>query len=302
MNLAYEDHFIELPDVMGEAIVARYWDEGDTDKPVLLFLHGIGDSLEMCLSTIDYFAREYRFIAVDLVGHGKSSLAHNKQVYSTKGFTTFLLRFIETMGLPTPLYIFAHSLGGILATRFSLEHTELVRKLVMVSPGGFNAHVALKFRLGSLPLVGRLSFTPFVLNRIRASALAKFPNNEYISKELIDLKYDYQLYHSKDAILTLLQNEVHFKQGFTRSFTHAELQSLDIPTLIFWGNQDTTVPTEQYHDAMRGLKNCRIVLFEGVGHRALMSRADHVNAMSAQFLTDGHLDDEVEQNQPYQFS
>ena len=302
MNLAYQDHFIELSDVVGDTIVARYWDEGDTDKPVLLFLHGIGDSLEMCLSTIDYFSQEYRFIAVDLVGHGKSSLANNKQVYSTHGFTTFLLRFIKAIDLSTPLNIFAHSLGGILATRFSLEHKELVRKLVMISPGGFNTHVALKFRLGSLPLVGRLSFTPFVLNRIRASALAKFPNNEYISKELIDLKYDYQLNHSKDAILALLQNEIHFRKGFTRSFTHAELQTLDVPTLIFWGNQDTTVPTEQYHGAMRGLKNCRIVLFEGVGHRALMSRAEHVNTLSAQFLMDGCLNDEIEQNQPYLFS
>lgn len=297
MDLPFQDQFVTLTNVLGSTFRTRYWDVGEGE--VVLFLHGIGDSLEMCLSTIDAFKDDYRFVAVDIPGHGKSELVVNREVYTSRGFTAFIRAFIEQAQIPTPVNVFAHSLGGTLGTRMAFTHPDLVRRVVLVGPAGYSHIVAFKFRLAALPVLGSLYFSKVILKRVKQSALAEFPDNEYPSLDYIHIKYNQQQAQAKHAVLNLLHNEIHFSKGFTHAFTQQELDQLTAPVLVFWGEQDTTVPANQYQDAMQGLPDNRVVLFENAGHRPLVSRADIVNRLSREFFENGYLSSEIESQQPY---
>ena len=128
-------------------------------QDTILFLHGIGDSLEMCISTIKHFIPHYRFIAVDFPGHGKTTLVHDKSVYTSEGYTLFVDRFINALKLSAPIYIFSHSMGGIAATRFTYAYPDLVKKLVLFAPAGYGHDMAFKFRLVTIFPFGELSFS-----------------------------------------------------------------------------------------------------------------------------------------------
>src|ERR1700712_1399407 len=92
-----------------------FWDSLG-DGPALLMLHGTGaakDVFERQFSSS--LARDYRLIAMDLPGHGKSANTDNvQQGYSLEGFASTVLEFVDALALPAPV-VFGWSLGGHIA-------------------------------------------------------------------------------------------------------------------------------------------------------------------------------------------
>jgi len=84
-------------------------------RPVLLFLHGLGES-GMCFN--EAFAsgdmHEYNLVVPDLIGYGRSSRAGNGD-YSMDSQVLRLWRLMDVLGIG-PFTIVGHSLGGDIAT------------------------------------------------------------------------------------------------------------------------------------------------------------------------------------------
>jgi len=103
--------FIEIYD---EKI--HYFDSdsgGKNAKPIILFIHGNSFSLEvfkMQLSSMRLL-KNFRLIALDLPGHGKSSFMVTPFNYSLPGFGKCLIEFINKLELSN-IFFCGHSLGG----------------------------------------------------------------------------------------------------------------------------------------------------------------------------------------------
>jgi len=117
--------------------VVNYVDAGQ-GVPLVLLHANPGDSLdyEAILSAL---AERYRVLAVDWPGNGASALPPAGATVNA-GFVYDVLReFLAALKLPPALFI-GNSLGGNAAARLAIEAPELVRGLVLVSPGGFTVH------------------------------------------------------------------------------------------------------------------------------------------------------------------
>lgn len=112
----------------------HYLDWGNEDAPPLLLLHGNRDHAH----NWDWVARrlrhDYHVIAPDMRGHGDSQWSTGSS-YSPSEYVYDIAQLIHQQHL-APLRIVAHSLGGIVASRYAGVYPDHVTKLVLVEGTG----------------------------------------------------------------------------------------------------------------------------------------------------------------------
>ena len=110
---------------------------GEKPKSTVIFLHGIAadsssfNGLLKYLSNSDV-ADELRLVAFDLLGAGKS-YASDELEYNFKEQLDALSNSIDKLKVSGPVIIVAHSMGTMIATRFTEAHKRLVKGLVLLS-------------------------------------------------------------------------------------------------------------------------------------------------------------------------
>lgn len=115
----------------------HYLEQGQ-GEPLILLHANPGDSRDY-EAVMPELARHFRVLALDWPGHGQSAVPAQPHACDALFFYRVLCEFIEALALP-PVALVGNSLGGNAAARLALEAPQRVRRLVLVSPGGFTAH------------------------------------------------------------------------------------------------------------------------------------------------------------------
>lgn len=108
-----------------------YVDVGTGNKTIVL-LHGLGSTKQDWDKQIPCFSKHFRVIAVDLRGHGKSTIP--KTDYGVAFMAEDIHQLLESLNINivTPI---GFSMGGAVAFEFAVTHPEKVDKLVIVNSG-----------------------------------------------------------------------------------------------------------------------------------------------------------------------
>ncbi len=101
----------------------------DSERPNVLFLHGLRASSNAWDFIAPYFSDAYNCYALDFRGMGNSQYSKN---YSWKGFCQDILAAIEAIAGDTPLTLVCHSFGGDRGLEFLEMYPEKVSHLVIV--------------------------------------------------------------------------------------------------------------------------------------------------------------------------
>jgi pimeloyl-ACP methyl ester carboxylesterase len=107
----------------------RYVDHG-TGTPVVL-VHGFTASIESAwieTGILPDLARDYRVIAFDLRGHGKSGKPHDPRAYDQIGLDA--IRLLDYLGIEKA-HIVGYSLGGIIVCKLLTTHPERLLSAVL---------------------------------------------------------------------------------------------------------------------------------------------------------------------------
>jgi len=116
---------------------ALHYTEHGQGAPLVLLHANPGDSQDF-EAVIPALAKQYRVLAVDWHGYGQSSLPKEPEKIGVLFFYEVLHEFISALALP-PAFFIGNSLGGNAAARLAIQNPELVRGLILVSPGGFTS-------------------------------------------------------------------------------------------------------------------------------------------------------------------
>lgn len=117
-----------------DGVRLRYVDVGEGD-PVIL-LHGFALGVEMNWAPtglLESLPGEFRLIAVDLRGHGKSDKPGESDGYGPE-FVNDVLRLMDHLGI-RQAYVVGYSMGGRIALKLLTEHPDRVRAAVLGGSG-----------------------------------------------------------------------------------------------------------------------------------------------------------------------
>lgn len=109
--------------------------ENKTEKETLVFLHGFGggSSAYEWSKVYPAFASEYRIVAPDLIGWGRSE--HPPQSYRIEHYLDTIREFLQKT-CDRAVTVIASSLTAAFTIRVAIAHPELFKSLILTTPAG----------------------------------------------------------------------------------------------------------------------------------------------------------------------
>jgi len=219
--------------------VSTPWENASyQDSPPLLFLHNFGGGASAYEWSKIYpaYASQYRILAPDLIGWGKS--AHPMRDYQIQDYLTTIIEFIQQT-CNQPVTVIASSLTAALTIRLAVTYPELFKALFLVCPSGFNdfgegAGRRLPLSLINTPLVDNLIYALGAENEIAVRNFLQsflFAKPERVTQEMVSAYLSSaQKYQAKFAALSFLRGNLYFDLSLY-------IQQLQVPTVMLWGEQ-----------------------------------------------------------------
>jgi pimeloyl-ACP methyl ester carboxylesterase len=122
-----------MPDITIHNIRVHYRDRGESDQPVLVFIHGLGCSLKYWSYVFDSpDLAHYRILAIDLPGFGMSEKPETYN-YSLLSQADLVSAFLQALHIQHCTLI-GHSMGGSIAILLAHTHPHLVARLLVIEP------------------------------------------------------------------------------------------------------------------------------------------------------------------------
>lgn len=220
----------------------------DPHKKTLVLIHGLGEHSGRYGEIINWFNEKgFEVITFDLPGHG---LSEGKRGDIPDFYEIYT--FIEEIS-PDKFYLFGHSLGGLIALRYTQISSKKPEKLILSAPAVGN--IMKKKDIFLLKLVWFFDSMVFK-NGIDPRDLAY--NNEEISKYIND-----PLVHNKITVRTA-------KQIYKESISALNmLKSLtDVLILLLYGSEDKIVQKgcEEFESISSDMSNIKVVKIIGAKH------------------------------------
>lgn len=207
-------------------------------KPTLVFLHGFGggSSAYEWSKVYPAFASDYRVIAPDLIGWGRSE--HPEQNYQIEDYLTIIREFLEAT-CSEPVTVVASSLTAGFTIRVAIAHPELFKSLILTTPAGlsdFGENYSGTFiaKLVSLPFLDSFLYHSAIAN---SEGIRTFLENRQFAQpnriypEIIEAYLESaQQENAEYAALSFLRGDLSFDLSLY-------LPQLTIPTAMIWGRK-----------------------------------------------------------------
>jgi pimeloyl-ACP methyl ester carboxylesterase len=255
-----QDFFAELPG----GVRVHYRDQGAKDKPVLLLLHGYGDSYATWEGWAKLLQDRYRVISLDLPGHGLTAAPAETLVLDSDGFAQLVVDFAKQLQLP-PFALAGNSMGGGISWKVALLAPEKLRALVLVDAAGWPANTgggspSLAFRVLQHPIgrwvLAHIDNTPL----IRQGLSAQVYDKSLITDALVAQWADYQLYPGHRTILMSGSPSSHSQA------TVEKLATIKLPTLVLHGEYDPLIPVAAGRQFAAAIPGAQLITYPNVGH------------------------------------
>lgn len=251
----------QFMDLMGMRV--HYRDEGNRNDSVpLVLIHGTSSSLFTWDSTAVLMGPLRRIIRFDLPGFALTG-PHPQRDYRMDMYTRFVDSVLIRLGVRHSV-IAGNSLGGAIAWRYAVRYPAKVNKLVLVDAGGYipkdKIELPLGFHLAKMPVVNNLVkwITPKQL--VRKSVEDVYGDKRRVSDALVDLYSDMTLRAgNRQALIDRMQ------LGLGEDAS-AQIRTIQIPTLIVWGDQDHLIPVSNAVLFHQDIKGSELIVLKGVGH------------------------------------
>jgi len=213
-------------------------DTTSTERETIVFLHGFGggSSAYEWSKVYPAFAAEYRVIAPDLIGWGRSE--HPVRNYTIDDYLTTITEFLAKT-CTSPVTVIASSLTAAFVIRVAIAHPELFKSLILTTPAGlsdFGENYSRSFfaQLVSTPILDRLLYSTGVAtsNGIRTFLEQRqFAQANRIYPEIVEAYQESaQQPNAEYAALAFVRGDLCFDLSLY-------IPQLTTPTAIIWGQK-----------------------------------------------------------------
>ena len=112
----FQSNYIDVE----EGLRLHYLDEGRTNKPTVLLLHGEPSWSYLYRKMIPILSKTFRVLAPDLIGFGKSDKLINREDYSYQNHVDWITTFINKLDINN-IILFCQDWGGLIGLRLIVQ-------------------------------------------------------------------------------------------------------------------------------------------------------------------------------------
>lgn len=235
-------------EIRGETV--RYQRAGSGDPLVLV--HGLSGSLRWWRRNVPALANEHAVYLLDLPGYG--GMRRMGRDFHLSDAAHWMAEWMGAVGIPRASIV-GHSMGGYICARFAARFPQCVDKLVLVAPAGLSS--AGSVRRYVMPLVRAARYSsPRFLPILAVDALRAGPATLWRSTR------------------QLLAEDI-----------MADLASIQAPTLLIWGCNDTLVPPTLGCIFDHQIPDSSLLLIDHAAHVPMFDRPRVFNRSVLDFLS-----------------
>lgn len=237
-------------------------ENGNPAAPAIILLHGSNADLHTWQPWAESLRKDFRVIRYDQRGHGLTGPAIDED-YTLEGFTGDVGAVADAMGLKQ-FVLAGNSMGGWIAAGYAMRHPERLAGLVLVDASGAPIE-----RKGSGPIGFRIAQTPVLRDVAKylvprsvfeRSLLQSVSNRAVVTDAEVDRYWELARYPgNRDATMQRFA----VPRG---TFSEQEVEALNVPTLVMWGEEDALIPLAAGEWYAEHLPNRTFISYPGIGH------------------------------------
>jgi pimeloyl-ACP methyl ester carboxylesterase len=271
-----DSHFVDLPG----GYHAHYRENGDPNAPLLVLLHGFGDSFTTWDGWVRELKPQFHIISLDFPGHGLTR-APVGTTLSGDGLADFVDAFAAKLALPK-FAVAGNSMGGGAAWELAVRHPDRVSALILVDAAGFAndkpgeqplAFRILQYRLGRI-LLSKIDNRPLIDQGLKVDVYDK----SLITPLIVDRFAEFQRAPGHREILMSVN------MGQRAGSTAELLSSIKVPTLILWGESDPLIEPGAAKKFAAAISGSKLITYPKVGHLPQLEIPQRSAADVAAFL------------------
>jgi 2-hydroxy-6-oxo-6-(2'-aminophenyl)hexa-2,4-dienoate hydrolase len=265
-DIEFASHYL---DVAG--IRTHYLEAGS--GPTLVLIHGGGagaDAWGNWRSCIPRYARDFRVVAVDMVGFGKTDKPDPAHFgYAQEDRNAHMIGFIEKLNMGA-VNIIGNSMGGSTTLGVAMRRPELVRKMVLMGSAGIavdnpdpEARKALAF-----------DFTRDGMRRL----IAALTGPDYtVDERLVDYRLAVACEPAARAALLAMR-------AGKLTYPESEVAKVKVPTLVVGGKLDRIAVPARIYRFLELLENSWGFVLPHCGHWVMMEAPEEFTAITTTFF------------------
>lgn len=237
----------------------KYIEEGEGET--LMLLHGLFGALSNFKDLIEHFRLTHK-VVVPMLPLFDLDILHT----SVGGLAKHVHKFIEVRNY-NHINLLGNSLGGHVALVHVLKHPEKIKSLILTGSSGL-------FENGMGDTYPRRGDYEYIKKKTEVT----FYDPVTATKELVDEVFEITRNRMKVIkIIALAKSAIRNNLG-------EELNHIQQPTLLIWGNNDTITPPFVAREFQRLIPNSELHLIDKCGHAPMMEQPQDFNVILDKFL------------------
>jgi pimeloyl-ACP methyl ester carboxylesterase len=230
----------------------QYVEQGERSGIPVVLLHGVTDSWRSFEPVLPHLPPSVRAFALTQRGHGDAE--RPAAGYGPRDFAGDVAQFMDVLEISSAVIV-GHSMGSSIGQRFALDHPERTLGLVLV--GAFTSWTdspsVMEFWETAVSTLED-PVDPHLVREFQESTLSQPVPPGFIEMVVQEsLKVPARVWRAV------------FK-AFLEHDASRELNRIEAPTLIVWGDQDPLSPRAAQHELLRAIAGSDLVVYEGAGH------------------------------------
>ena len=238
------------------------------DGPAVVFLHGSGPGAS-AYSNFKHnieavVASGHRALLIDMVGFGYSSKPAGLD-YTTELFASTVKASLNHIGVDR-CTLLGNSLGGAICLRLALDNPSMVKRLILMAPGGIEERETYFAMPGIAKMV-----SAFVGGELDRAGLQKVLTSlvfdaKHVTTELVEERFHILETQPKDVLSRMIIPAM-----------ADQLSELQCPVYGYWGQQDKMMPASGATKFLEQVPECEFLMLSNCGHWVMVEHKERFN-------------------------
>jgi 3-oxoadipate enol-lactonase len=247
------------------------YDEGGSGTPCL-FVHGFPHNRSLWAPQLQGLTVNVRCVAPDLRGFGETTVS---PPFSMDRYADDLAALLDVLHIERAV-VAGLSMGGYVAFAFWRRHAHRVRGLVLCNTkAGADSEEAREKRRGVMALA-REKGSSAVADTMMTGMLGKTTREK--RPEITNTVHRMISSAPVEGIVGALEAMMN------RPDSNPTLATVNVPTMIVTGDEDTTIPVEESRAMHAAVRGSSLEIISGAGHLSNLERPAAFNHVFSEFL------------------